>query len=83
LAYWIVATCQEIGVVGVQTLDTDSGAADPSAGPVAFVISRDELVALGPVGLMGSDQGIGINSGLSDVDRTRGLESAHDQTIVW
>ncbi|MFT5269791.1 MAG: hypothetical protein ACI88C_003236, partial [Acidimicrobiales bacterium] len=35
MAYWIVATCQEIGVVGVQTLDTDSGAADPSAGPVA------------------------------------------------
>jgi hypothetical protein len=71
LAHWIVSSGQKIGIVGVQTLDTDSGASYPCTRPVAFIFSWDEIVTLGAVSLMRNDQGVGIDRCLSHVNRPR------------
>jgi hypothetical protein len=59
---WVVAACQEPGVVGVQALDPSAGPAHATVWPGTDVIGRQLGVALGGVAGMriGNERGVNL-----------------------
>ncbi len=59
---WVVAASQKVRVMSVEAFHANPGASDASAWAMALVVVGNEFVSFVSVGVVGSLQGISIDS---------------------